>query len=871
MEDMRSNPFDDERELTSDRARAGRPHQTDSVLQQQALAQRHSRLSAKAAHANLDIRWMMRSWFPLIAAALCMVASPEILAAPPRVAEFFENSCLECHDSLVKEGGLDLSVLRFQPSSPENFAKWVLIYDRVRKGDMPPEGNPPLAQTEVKRFSNGVSTALVAAEREMSGSEGRATRRSMNRYEYENMLRDLLAIPVLEIRDFLPEDRIAFGFNKVGDALDVSHVQLARYLSASEFALRQAMAPQAERPEATLQRYYAWDMPGFRKGAGPAIRRTHRIYEMKPQPRRRRRRRGRPPEPVKPVPENVAPHDREQEAVVMVTSTYEPAEIQYNRFRAKVTAKYRLRFSGNSIWISPDFRTVTPGRAPEPVTVYSDRTPGLFRKLFSYDVGPEPTVVEQEVWLIAGETIRPDATRLVRCRPPDFDNPLAEEDGMPGVAWQWMEVEGPIFDEWPPAGQQVLFGDLPIGDVDVAESADDGNETNQRLSAIGLRSFQGPRGVQVISKTPEQDAERFLRRFMQAAYRRPLVEEDVQSFLGVAQRVLENGYSFTEAMLAAYTCVLSSPALLFFDESPGTLSVRALADRLSYFLWNSRPDEELLRRAAEGELHQPDVLRQQTERLLDDPRSSRFVDSFLNYWLDLRLIVQTSPDVELYPEYDLDDLLVESAVDETRLFFADLLKHNLGVSNLVDSDFTYLNNRLAEHYGIPGVDGIEMRRAPLSEDTVRGGILTQASVLKVTANGTPTSTPMSPRCSPAAVSSTVSTLPSTPSSIIRCRTCSSRCCSGWESKRTSLPPRPVRCADWKRSDSPIQRPTSRSLRRSAERLVLTRRHNDPSAAIRKGLDEVLFSWHSVSPWLVSSLRFLNDHGGTEITEYQPSC
>ena len=133
------------------------------------------------------------------------------------------------------------------------------------------------------------------------------------------------------------------------------------------------------------------------------------------------------------------------------------------------------------------------------------------------------------------------------------------------------------------------------------------------------------------------------------------------------------------------------------------------------------------------------MLRQQTERLLDDRRSGQFINAFLDYWLDLRLIDRTSPDVELYPEYDLDDLLVESAVDETRLFFAELLTRNLGVSNLIDSDFTYLNNRLAVHYGIPGVEGIEMRRTSLPEDSVRGGILTQASVLKVTANGTTTS------------------------------------------------------------------------------------------------------------------------------------
>ena len=237
-----------------------------------------------------------------------------------------------------------------------------------------------------------------------------------------------------------------------------------------------------------------------------------------------------------------------------------------------MTARYHLRFSGYSVWMSPDFHTVTRGHAPEPVTVYSDRTPGLFRKLFSYDVGPDPTVVENDVWLIAGETIRPDATRLVRCRPPDFKNPFAEKDGMPGVAWQWMEVEGPIFDQWPPAGHQLMFDDLPIADVETQDASASGN-TNRRVSATNRRNFGGPGGVHVISKQPEKDAERLLRRFMKRVYHRPLVEDDVQAFMDVARGILKQGHPFEEAMVAAYTGVLSSPEFIYFNESPGAFRI----------------------------------------------------------------------------------------------------------------------------------------------------------------------------------------------------------------------------------------------------------------------------------------------------------
>ena len=164
--------------------------------------------------------------------------------------------------------------------------------------------------------------------------------------------------------------------------------------------------------------------------------------------------------------------------------------------------------------------------------------------------------------------------------------------------------------------------------------------------------------------------------------------------------------------------------------------VEALAARLSYFLWNSEPDDALRALAQRGELRRPGVLRAQTDRLLNHPNSRKFVNAFLDYWLDLRSISATSADEELYPDYQLDDYLPESMTDETQLFFAELLKSDLGAANLVKSDFAILNERLAKHYKIPNVNGAEMRKVTLPKNSVRGGLLTQASVLKVTANGT---------------------------------------------------------------------------------------------------------------------------------------
>ena len=144
-------------------------------------------------------------------------------------------------------------------------------------------------------------------------------------------------------------------------------------------------------------------------------------------------------------------------------------------------------------------------------------------------------------------------------------------------------------------------------------------------------------------------------------------------------------------------------------------------------------------RAARGELHRPQTLRAETERLLNDPKAHRFVEAFTDYWLDLRKSDDTSPSTTLYNDYELDDPLKLFALEETRLFVAELLRGDLPVRNIADSDFTFLNERLADHYGVPGVKGAKMRRVKLPADSVRGGLMTQASVLKVTANGTTTS------------------------------------------------------------------------------------------------------------------------------------
>jgi hypothetical protein len=234
-----------------------------------------------------------------------------------------------------------------------------------------------------------------------------------------------------------------------------------------------------------------------------------------------------------------------------------------------------------------------------------------------------------------------------------------------------------------------------------------------------------------------------LRSFIPVAFRRPVTEAEIQPFIALTHRWLGEGVNFEQALRTGYKAVLTSPAFLYqqggraFEPGQPQLTPHELAERLSCFLWNSIPDAPLLQAAAANQLDDRAGLHTQVERMLRDPKAERFLENFLGQWLDLRLIDFTAPDSDLYPEFD--DLLQWSMVEETKAFFRELLANDLGARNIVDSDFAMLNDRLAQLYGIPGVRGVELRRVSLPKNSPRGGVLTQGSVLKVTANGTTTS------------------------------------------------------------------------------------------------------------------------------------
>ncbi|WP_309708135.1 DUF1592 domain-containing protein [Armatimonas sp.] len=649
------------------------------------------------------------------------------------VQAFLKANCIACHNPSLKEGKLDLTALPLRLDDPKIFATWVKVHDRVQLGEMPPPAATLPKPAARAAFLKNLAAPMQAVEAARVKREGRAVWRRMNRYEYENTVRDLLGAPWLQLKFILPEDGVSARFNKVGTALDVSHVQMSRYLDAANVALKEVLAQGVARPETTTRRYYAREQRSFAGlvEAGFAYsdataRATFPILGEAADL----------PVLEKKGPMTVGekdPDKREREALGVVASAYEPIQPEFDRFHAPVSGRYRLRLRAYSFWSGADnekqwwraSRTkISRGRTQEPVTLYATSHPQQQRRLGTVDTGPDPAVRELDVQLLKGESILPDAARLFRSRPPADDpkrkittgwhTPLATKEGQPGVAFQWLEVEGPLYDTWPIAGVRLLCGDLPVKAV-------------------------GGGQLEIIPKDPEKDGARLLRGFLPRALRRPVQPTDVLPYEKLFQSARRSGASFTEALLAAYSGILCSPDFITLEEKPGPLSDFALATRLSYFLWNTEPDETLRSLATQGRLKDPKVLAAQTERLLADPRSRRFVEAFLDYWLDLRKTADVSPDETLYADYYLDDYLVESAVEETQAFFRELLHKNLPARNIVSSDFVTVNDRLATLYNLPNVQGATIRRVPLPKDSVRGGLLTQASVLKVTANGTTTS------------------------------------------------------------------------------------------------------------------------------------
>ena len=242
-----------------------------------------------------------------------------------------------------------------------------------------------------------------------------------------------------------------------------------------------------------------------------------------------------------------------------------------------------------------------------------------------------------------------------------------------------------------------------------------------------------------IEKATPADLDALITRFATRAFRRPVTPAQSEPYRQIAAKSLAEGESATEALRAAYRAILCSPRFLTFIEAPGPLDDHAIASRLSYALWCSMPDSDLIKLANQNKLRDPQILAQQVERLLSHAKARRFIASFTDQWLKLNQIDFTTPDTRLFR--DFDPVVQESMLQETRAYFTELLRRDLSITSLIDSDFAFLNGRLARHYkaDLSLTSGEGLQKVSLKPEAKRGGLVTQGSILKVTADGTSTS------------------------------------------------------------------------------------------------------------------------------------
>lgn len=563
---------------------------------------------------------------------------------------FFEEHCIRCHGMTEAKGELRLDSIDSDLTRPTTFDKWREIMQRVQAGEMPPESEPRPKPEQIAELVKQIAPRLNAVAARQRG-EGRVVLRRLNRVEYENTLCDLFDVRI-SVKEMLPEDAIAQGFDNIGAALNISPVLMERYLDATDAVIDAAIKP-VHPLESKIERFDLYDsLPKW----------------------------------------FIAGVWKQEEGVILFRSSGD-SSTDLRQFKAPAPGRYRFRISASA------HNSETP--LPMAVLLGNFVVSGNpIRHLGYFDAPPgEPVIIEFEERLLAkNDTIKvtPVALPFVYLK----HETMPEYPG-PGLHIHWLEVEGPFPDSWPTESYRRVFGDV-----------------DPKTGTLA-------------------DAEMLLRDLLRRAFRRPVTQDEEKPFVDLVAASLDSGQSFEASLRAGIKAVLASPKFLYFREEAGPLDEYALASRLSYFLWSTMPDQTLLDSARSGELRRPEVLRAQVDRMLQHPKAKAFTENFTGQWLSLRDIDATTPDKGLYPEFE--EHLKWSSVQETQLFFDELLKENLSVRNFVDSDFAILNGRLATHYGIPDVHGVEFRKVALRPEYHRGGVMTQASILKVTANGTSTS------------------------------------------------------------------------------------------------------------------------------------
>ena len=598
------------------------------------------------------------------------------------VKPFLAQHCVKCHDAAKHSGDLRIDGLAVDYTSPKVMGHWEEIMNRLNSGEMPPKREPRPNPADIARLAEWIAGQLREADavRQSAGAE-RIAFRQLSREEYANTIRDLLGVTFdVSGPTGLPEDPDWKGFERIGSVLSLSPAHVEKYLAAAEIVLDEALALRPE-PQRELIRWTALDMRYGRK-ARPEFEARGIADQVR----------------LELIPNN------------HVSDTW-PLEI-------KASGEYRLRIKLSGL---------RPAGGPAPrLKVYLSN---IDKTVLERDVDAaedQPITLEARVHLAAGKY----PVRLANAVPGPDPGARRSRNGPGGsiftnlrnrAPWQLklsddeyqpieptliidsVEWEGPLLESWPPAAhRQIFFG----GD----EAQKDANYARQILT-----------------------------RFAERAWRRPVTSEEITRLQRPVETSLALGDSFELAVKQGLVAVLCAKGYLYLEEgrSPdqsGQLTEWELASRLSYFLWSAPPDQRLLDLARAGKLHDHQTRLGETRRMLADPKSAAFARSFPRQWLQLRKVGMFAPDKALYPEYD--DNLEQSMVAETVGFFEEVLRTGGSIRDFLDSNWTMLNERLALHYGIEGVRGDQLRRVALQPEQHRGGILTHASILSLTSDGT---------------------------------------------------------------------------------------------------------------------------------------
>ncbi|MDB5333921.1 MAG: hypothetical protein JWP03_5072 [Phycisphaerales bacterium] len=597
------------------------------------------------------------------------------------VKPFLDQHCVSCHGEKKQKGDLRVDTLALDFVNTRIATHWTEIMDRINSGEMPPktEARPP-AQ-DVARVAEWIAGQLGEAESARQAALGeKVSFRLLSREEYRNTIRDLLGV-TYDATDptGLPEDPDWQGFERIGTVLTLSPAHVEKYLAAAETVLNEALALGPQPKSETVR----WTAARLRVGGG--------VYEQLAA-------KGL----LDKVRADIVPNNGALDA---------------RDLKIETTGEYvvRVKLSG----LRP-----ANGRAARLRLYATD----ISRTLFEQDVdAPEdqPVTLEFRAHLPAGTHLirivnavpgpnpeerasRPLGTKpffTMKARQP-WQIKLTDEDfkpAWPTILLDWIEWEGPVQKSWPPPAHQLIF-------------------------------FKGESATRDVVYARE-----ILSRFAERAYRRPVRPEEVDRLVKLFEYSQKLGDNFETSVKTGLLAVLCSNNFIYLVEgSAGAPSPRLndfeLASRLSYFLWSTMPDEHLLDLARQGTLHQPDVLREEFRRMAQDPKALAFANSFPRQWLQLRRVGMFEPDKKIYPEYD--EYLEKSMVAETTSYFREVMQQHLSLRDFLDSDWTMLNERLAKHYGIEGVNGEALHRVALKPEDHRGGLLTQASILSLTSDGT---------------------------------------------------------------------------------------------------------------------------------------